>query len=131
MIGTNGIGPRSRLFAANGAEAVVVGRTFRDQGLERLRFIQADLSEMKQTERVVQELSAESWDMLLFTSRSGPDNGGREGIEIDVAISYLSRFVILREVAEQWNAKGIGKTQSQRMFIWAGPGVGIAGIRTI
>ena len=28
-----------------------------------------------------------------------------EGIEIDVAISYLSRFVILREVAEQWNAK--------------------------
>ena len=37
-----------------------------------------------------------------------------EGIEIDVAISYLSRFVILREVAEQWNAKGISGSSSIR-----------------
>ena len=59
--GTNGMGRAlARLFAAKGAEVVVVGRTFRDQGVERLSFISADLSEMKQAQRVGQELSAES-----------------------------------------------------------------------
>ena len=129
--GTNGIGRAlARLFAAKGAEVVVVGRTFRDQGVERLRFISADLSQMTQAQRVGQELSAENWAMLIFTTGAGPSKGrveSSEGIEIDVAISYLSRFVILREVAERLNAKGIGKTPKPRIFVMGGPGVGIEG----
>jgi hypothetical protein len=46
--GTNRIGRAlARLFAAKEEEVVVVGRTFRDHGVERLRFIAADLSQMK------------------------------------------------------------------------------------
>jgi NAD(P)-dependent dehydrogenase (short-subunit alcohol dehydrogenase family) len=51
--GTNGLGRAlARLFAAKGAEVVVVGHTFRDEGAERLRFISADLSRMRQARRV-------------------------------------------------------------------------------
>lgn len=42
--GTNGLGRAlARKFAAHGAKVIVVGRTFRDQGLERVSFISADL----------------------------------------------------------------------------------------
>ena len=55
--GTNGIGRAlARKFAAHGARVIVVGRTFRDQGVERLRFIPANLSEMKQAQRVAEDL---------------------------------------------------------------------------
>lgn len=41
--GTNGLGRAFALeFISKGAEVVVVGRTFRDQDVERLSFIQAD-----------------------------------------------------------------------------------------
>jgi len=129
--GTNGIGRAlARLFAAKGAEVVVVGRTFRDDGVERLRFISADLSQMKQARRVAEELPVETLDMLIFTAGAGPGKhpvDSSEGIEIDVAISYLSRFVIVREVAERLGVKRVGKTPKPRIFVMGGPGVGIEG----
>jgi NAD(P)-dependent dehydrogenase (short-subunit alcohol dehydrogenase family) len=100
----------ARLFAAKGAEVVVVGRTFRDQGVERLRFIAADLSHMTQAQRVGQELPVEIMDTLIFTTGSGPGEQraeSSEGVELDLAISSLSRFVITRNAAKRVLTKAI------------------------
>jgi NAD(P)-dependent dehydrogenase (short-subunit alcohol dehydrogenase family) len=109
--GTNGIGRAlARLFAAKEAEVVVVGRTFRDQGVERLRFIAADLSHMTQAQRVGQELPVEIMDTLIFTTGSGPGEQraeSSEGVELDLAISSLSRFVITRNAAKRVLTKAI------------------------
>jgi NAD(P)-dependent dehydrogenase (short-subunit alcohol dehydrogenase family) len=103
--GTNGIGRAlARLFAAKEAEVVVVGRTFHDQGVARLRFISADLSHMTQAQRVGQELPVEIMDTLIFTTGSGPGEQraeSSEGVELDLAISSLSRFVITRNAAKR------------------------------
>src|SRR6266436_10202522 len=48
-------------------------------------------------------------------------------IEIDVAISYLSRFVIVHKVAERMGVTGMKKTPKPRIFIMGGQGVGIEG----
>ena len=102
--GTNGIGRAlARTFAAKGAEVVVVGRTFRDADIARLRFIAADLSQMKQARRVAEELPVEPLDTLILTTGTGAGKQREvspEGIELDLAVSYLSRFVIVRDVAE-------------------------------
>jgi len=103
--GTNGLGRAlAHRFAAHGAEVIVVGRSFRDKGVELLSFIPADLSEMKQAKRVAEELPAETLDMLFFSNGVGPVGKrveSSEGIERDVAVSYLSRFVISRGVADR------------------------------
>jgi NAD(P)-dependent dehydrogenase (short-subunit alcohol dehydrogenase family) len=129
--GTNGIGRAlARTFAAKGAEVVVVGRTFRDGGVERLRFIAADLSQMTQAHRVAQELPVETMDTLIFTSGSGPSERRKvssEGVELDLAISYLSRFVIVRGVAQRSGANRTEQISKPRVFVMGGPGVGIAG----
>ena len=45
--GTDGIGRAlAHTLAAKGAEVTVVGRTFRDDGIPRLHFMQADLAQM-------------------------------------------------------------------------------------
>ena len=47
---------------------IVVGRTFRDTGAERVSLISSDLSEMKQARSVAEELPAETLDMLFLSS---------------------------------------------------------------
>jgi NAD(P)-dependent dehydrogenase (short-subunit alcohol dehydrogenase family) len=57
--GTGGIGRAlSRYLALLGANVVVVGQTFRDAGTPRIEFIQADLSLMREAQRVAAELPA-------------------------------------------------------------------------
>ena len=63
---------------------------------------------MKQARRVAQELPAETLDTLILTTGifAGKQRmESPEGIEIDLAVSYLSRFVIVREVAERLGKK--------------------------
>jgi hypothetical protein len=114
-----------------GAHVIVVGRTLRDHGAERISFIRADLSKMTEAKRVGHELSSDAWDILIFTSGANANKHGRinssEGIELDMAISYLSRYVIIQELAEKLNAEGATKTTKPRIFVWAGPGVDIPG----
>lgn len=51
--GTGGLGRAiARLLAERGAEVVVVGRTFRDEGVPRMRFLAADLESMAEAKRV-------------------------------------------------------------------------------
>ena len=124
--GTNGIGRAfAHTLAAQGAEVIVVGRTFRDEGAERISFIQADLSDMEQARRTAQELPIETLDWMIFTTGIMPGKKreeNSEGIEIDLAVSYLSRFVIVRETAER-----LGKNRAQtevkpRVFVVGFPG---------
>ena len=66
--GTDGLGRAiARLAAEHGADVLVVGRTFRDEGSARLRFLKADLSSMKEAIRIGEELPAEL-DAVLFTT---------------------------------------------------------------
>jgi short chain dehydrogenase len=129
--GTNGLGRAlARTFATHGAEVIVVGRTFRDEGVKRLSFIPADLSEMKQAKRVAEELPAETLDLLLFSNGIGPVGKrleSSEGIERDVAVSCLSRFVITRGVADRLGTQRPAKSLKPRIFLLGGPGVGITG----
>ncbi|MCX7083989.1 MAG: SDR family NAD(P)-dependent oxidoreductase [Methylococcales bacterium] len=124
--GTNGIG---RLLAlemiSKGAEVLVVGRTFRDDNIPRLSFMKADLSQMKEAKRITQQLPAETLDMVFFTAgimagkqRSESD----EGIEIDLAVSYLNRFVMIREISERLGKDRNQDTFKPRVFVWGFPG---------
>lgn len=125
--GTDGIGRAlAHTLTAKGAEVTVVGRTFRDDGIPRLHFMQADLAQMKQARRVAQELPAETLDTLILTTGifAGKERmESPEGIEIDLAVSYLSRFVIVREVAERLGKKRAVANLKPRVFIMAAPGI--------
>ena len=67
--GTGGIGRAiARLLAARGAEATVVGQTFRDPEVERLTFVKADLSLMREAQRVGGELARSPFDLVVLTT---------------------------------------------------------------
>jgi NAD(P)-dependent dehydrogenase (short-subunit alcohol dehydrogenase family) len=124
--GTGGLGRAlARWLAARGARVTVVGQTFRDGGVERLEFIHADLSLLSQGQRVAEALPAEQLDLLVFTTGtfSTPQRETTaEGIERDLATSYLNRFVMLRTLAPRL---GIGRATSAspaRVFVMGFPG---------
>jgi NAD(P)-dependent dehydrogenase (short-subunit alcohol dehydrogenase family) len=101
--GTGGLGRAvARRLAEQGAKVIVVGQTFRDAGNPNIEFVRADLSVMSQAQQVAKELPAETVDILLFTAGifAAPQRQENpEGIELDLAVSYLNRLVMLREMA--------------------------------
>jgi len=124
--GTSGIGRALALaLAFRDAEVVVVGRTFRDQGVPRLRFMQADLTCMKDALRLAQAVPAETWDMVIFTTGILPGRQravSPEGIELDMAVSYLNRFVMVREMVPRLGTARVAAQSKPRVFIWGFPG---------
>ncbi|MGV9367942.1 SDR family NAD(P)-dependent oxidoreductase [Amycolatopsis sp. NPDC003731] len=124
--GTNGLGQAiARQALARGADVTVVGRTFRDTPHERLRFVQADLSAMKEAIRVGEELPVESEDVVLFTNGITAAKIREEtadGIERDMAISYLSRYALLRGLDARIGTARPANSPRARVFIMAGPG---------
>lgn len=127
--GTNGIGRALGLeLAAKGAEVIVIGQTFRDAGTPNLRFIQADLSTADQARRVADELPAETLDVVVFTSgilAAKTRQANADGIELDMAISYLSRFVILRQIAGRLGNARPSPKAKPRVFVYGFPGTDI------
>jgi len=123
--GTGGIGRAlARQFAAKGAEVTVVGRTFRDEGVAGIKPLLADLSKMKEAERVGQMLPAEELDILIFTTGIFADYVRQEtadGLEQDVAIGYLNRLVILRNMASRLSQPRADRKRP-RVFIMGYPG---------
>lgn len=121
--GTDGLGRAlARLAAEAGAEVTVVGRTFRDEGVPRIRFMKADLSSMREATRVGTELDPEVDAVVLTTGiiAAPQRETTAEGIERDMAISTLSRHAILRGLAPRLRPR-------TRVFVMGFPGAGNLG----
>uniref|UniRef100_A0A809DWP0 Oxidoreductase n=2 Tax=Ralstonia solanacearum TaxID=305 RepID=A0A809DWP0_RALSL len=129
--GTGGIGRAvSRQLASLGAHVVVVGQTFRDAGTPGIAFIQADLSLMREAQRVAALLPAEALDLVIFTTGifAAPQRQETaEGIERDLAVSYLNRLVILRAIAPRLGTQRARPTMKPRVFFMGYPGSGQTG----
>lgn len=129
--GTGGVGRAlSHLLAEQGAEVIVVGQTFRDAGKPGISFLKADLSLMKEARRIGRELPAETLDMVVMTTgvMAGPKREvTAEGIEKDMAVSYLSRLVLLRELAPRLGTERVNASFNPRLFIMGFPGSGQKG----
>ncbi|MGI5502288.1 SDR family NAD(P)-dependent oxidoreductase [Lentzea sp. CA-135723] len=121
--GTNGLGQAvAQQALALGADVTVVGRTLRDAPHERLRFVKADLSSMSEALRLGEELPVEAEDVVLFTNGITAAKAREEtpeGVERDMAVSYLSRYALLRGLDPRI---GAGRSARARVFVMAGPG---------
>lgn len=130
--GTGGLGRAlSRLLVARGASVTVVGQTFRDSDVRGIEFVQADLSLLKEAQRVAEALPAEKLDLLVFTTGifAAPERQETaEGLERDMAVSYLNRLVMLRAMAPRLGKARDPKKGKPRVFIMGYPGAGQAGI---
>lgn len=129
--GTGGIGRAiSRMLASSGAHVMVVGQTFRDSGVQGIDFIQADLSLMSEARRVGELLPAKMLDLVIFTTGifAAPQREQTaEGIERDLAVSYLNRRVTLQQIVQ---GLGSGRPQPRlkpRVFFMGYPGSGQIG----
>lgn len=129
--GTDGLGRAlARQAASRGASVTVVGRTFRDEGQPRMRFVRADLSSMKEARRLGETLPVEQTDVALFTTgimaakaREVTD----EGLERDLAISYLSRLAVLRGLGPRLGTARAAGRPAPRVFVMGFPGAGQTG----
>lgn len=129
--GTGGLGRAvSRLMASRGASVIVVGQTFRDAGVPGIEFVKADLSLMREAKRVGETLPAETLDIVIFTTGifAGPKRETTaDGIERDLAVSYLNRLVILNQITPRLgNARTVARMKP-RVFVMGYPGGGQAG----
>jgi NAD(P)-dependent dehydrogenase (short-subunit alcohol dehydrogenase family) len=129
--GTGGIGRAlARFLAEKGARVTVVGQTFRDAGVPGIDFLKADLSLMSEAQRVGRELPAEELDALILTTGifAAPKREvTSEGIEKDLAVSFLSRAVVVRAVAERLGTRRANTTRRPRIFVMGFPGTEQAG----
>ena len=129
--GTGGIGRAlSCHLASLGAQVTVVGQTFRDQERTNISFIKADLSLMTEAQRVSSLLPVEKLDMLIFTTGifAAPQRQQTaEGIERDLAVSYLNRLVILQAIAPRLTSLSRGSRNATRIFLMGYPGSGQTG----
>lgn len=128
--GTSGIGRAlAKELVTLGATVTVVGRSFKDEGVTRLKFVKADLSSLREAQHMASNLPAEDFGLVVFTTGIIPApkrEETKEGIELDMAVSFLSRFVILRELALKLG-KALQNTKSPRVFIMGFPGADVKG----
>ncbi|MEH2613492.1 hypothetical protein [Bradyrhizobium sp. AZCC 1693] len=106
------------------------GQNFRDADLPGIEFIKADLSLMREAQRVARLLPAEELDLVIFTTgiMAGPTREVTgENIERDMAISYLSRRVVVREIGPRLGMRRPAAQMKPRVFIMGFPGKGQAG----
>ena len=121
--GTGGLGQAlAKQMAGLGATVTVVGQTFRDAGVPNLKFERADLSSMAEAVRIGKLLPADL-DVVVLTTGiiAAPKREETpEGLERDLAVSYLSRLALLRELAPRLKA-------GTRIFVMGMPGSGTKG----
>ncbi|HYO55726.1 SDR family NAD(P)-dependent oxidoreductase [Archangium sp.] len=130
--GTGGIGRAlARFLVAKGARVTAVGQTVRDAGVPGLDFVKADLSLMSEARRAARELPAEELDAVILTTgtfASPTREVTAEGIERDLAVSFLSRVVVVRALAGRLGTQRAGAARRPRIFVMGFPGTGQAGV---
>jgi len=128
--GTGGLGRSiSRFLAAHSADVLVVGQTFRDEGVKGIDFLKADLSSLKEMKRIGASLPAEGLDAIIFTTGiiTTPERQVTvDGIERDLATSFISRYVILESVADRLGKGRSDPSRRPRVFIYGFPGTNAA-----
>lgn len=129
--GTGGIGRAlSRYLASLGARVVVVGQTFRDANVPGIEFIKADLSLMSEAQRAASLLPVEKLDLVIFTTGifAAPQRQETsEGIERDLAVSFLNRMVILQAISPRLGSQRADTSMKPRVFVMGYPGTGQIG----
>lgn len=124
--GTKGIGAAAaKALATRGCNVIIAGRTKNEELLKSplISFIQADLTTVEDAKLFAAKIPIDKVDSIVFSNGiiSTPNLSlTSDGIELDFAVSYLSRFVILQEL----NAAGFGKNKSEksRVFVIGFPG---------
>ena len=115
-------------MADRGAQVAIVGRTFRDVDRPRISFVKADLELMSDAQRIGQKLPAEELDLVVFTTGIMPGlkrEETSEGIEQDLAVRYLSRLVMIREIGPRLGKRRtnpINPISKPRVFVMGMPG---------
>ncbi|CCC70729.1 hypothetical protein NCAS_0F02450 [Naumovozyma castellii] len=129
--GTGGLGRAiSRQLAERGADVLVVGRTFRDQDMEKIKFLKADLSLVTEADRVANEIPAKYFTHFVFTTgiiAAPKREETAEGLERDMAISYLSRYVLMNQLAPHLGESLPKDGPKPKVFIMGFPGSGQTG----
>lgn len=124
--GTGGLGQAiSQQFAAGGANVTVVGQTFRDQNNPNINFVKADLSSMKNAREVAKKLDVSNTDVVLFTAgifAARERQETAEGLERDIAVSFLNRKIMLDEIAPRLKSSKNSFGFIPRVFNMAFPG---------
>jgi len=121
--GTKGLGAgAAKGLAKHGAKVVVVGRTTPKELLEipGISFIQADLGTVRGTIELARQLKGRTFDTAVLSTgiitRSTLTRTS-EGLEEDLAISYLSRFVLINEMIKANMLVG-----RKRIYVFGYPG---------
>lgn len=129
--GTGGLGRAiTRELALAGAQVTVIGQTFRDKDVKNIRFVKADLSSIKLSRSVARELDVSSTDIVLFTTgifAASQREETPEGLERDMAVSYLNRIAIIREIVPKMKVVENLLGFVPRVFVMAYPGAGQLG----
>jgi hypothetical protein len=129
--GTNGLGRAiAGLALARGVDVTVVGRTLREFPQGQPRFVRADLSLMADALRLGEDLAVEDVDVALFTAgiiAAPTREETAEGIERDMAVSFLNRVAILKGISGRLGITRPAGAPQPRVFVMGSPGSGRLG----
>jgi NAD(P)-dependent dehydrogenase (short-subunit alcohol dehydrogenase family) len=129
--GTNGLGRAiAGLAMARGADVTVVGRTLREFPQGQPKFVRADLSLMADALRLGEDLAVEDIDVALFTTgiiAATTREQTAEGIERDMAVSFLNRVAILKGISGRLGIARPAGAPQPRVFVMGSPGSGQLG----
>jgi len=126
--GTAGIGKAlSEACLKRGARVTVVGRRSPGPELASATFVAKDLSLMENAAALAKEIGdANSYDTILFTNgifAASERQVSGEGIELDLAVSYLSRYVFMQKLLDNgYGASAKKRASKQRVFVMGFPG---------
>lgn len=124
--GTGGLGRAvTYQLASAGARVTVIGQTFRDENTANVSFVKGDLSSMVKARELAASLDVSNVDIVLLTAGifAGPKREETaEGLEKDLAVSFLNRKVIVDVIAPKLKNSQNSSGFTPRIFNMAYPG---------